>query len=300
MQRLLEQNELVLAEAAVVERLRRGVDVTLHPRLVHAPLIYDAAGRRALEGIYREYIDIAMERGVPVLICTPTWRASFERVAEAGIPDTVNADAVGFLRRIRERQGRSRATVPIGGIVGCRNDCYLPEEGLSAAESERFHAWQIDRLANAGVDFLIAQTLPNVAEAVGIARAMACTGTPWVISFVIDRRGCVLDGTPLLDAVRSIDDAVSAPPLGYMVNCAHPSFLCADDQPGALFDRLIGYLANASALDHHDLNGAGELQADDIAEWGEQMLALNRKHGVKVLGGCCGTGPAHLEYLAAH
>jgi methionine synthase I (cobalamin-dependent) len=24
---------------------------------------------------------------------------------------------------------------------------------------------------------------------------------------------------------------------------------------------------------------------------------LNRRHDIKILGGCCGTGPAHLNYL---
>jgi methionine synthase I (cobalamin-dependent) len=29
------------------------------------------------------------------------------------------------------------------------------------------------------------------------------------------------------------------------------------------------------------------------------MLALNREYGVKILGGCCGTGPDHLKCLVA-
>ncbi|MCP4628141.1 MAG: hypothetical protein GY850_32190, partial [bacterium] len=49
---------------------------------------------------------------------------------------------------------------------------YKPNEGLSVTESEKFHSWQIDELAQAGVDFLIAETLPSVEEAKGIARAM--------------------------------------------------------------------------------------------------------------------------------
>jgi len=27
------------------------------------------------------------------------------------------------------------------------------------------------------------------------------------------------------------------------------------------------------------------------------MVELNTKYGVKILGGCCGTGPAHLQYI---
>ena len=69
-------------------------------------------------------------------------------------------------------------------------------------------------------------------------------------------------------------------------------------QPVALFDRLVGYQANASSLDHCDLDGAAELATDDVADWGVQMLDLNRRFGLRILGGCCGTGPEHLRYLA--
>ena len=84
-----------------------------------------------------------------------------------------------------------------------------------------------------------------------------------------------------------------------MVNCAHPSFLCAATQPPRLFERLIGFQANASALDHCELDNASQLQEDDLTSWGDEMLALNRRFGVKILGGCCGTGVDHLRYLAA-
>jgi S-methylmethionine-dependent homocysteine/selenocysteine methylase len=144
---------------------------------------------------------------------------------------------------------------------------------------------------------LLAETLPNVDEAIGIARAMAATNVPYLISFVISRDGRVLDGTPLLDAIRRVDEAVDRKPLGFMVNCAYPTFLCADQQPAELFERLIGYQANASSLDHCDLDGADELQAESVADWGAEMLRLNRQFGLKILGGCCGTNADYLRYL---
>jgi S-methylmethionine-dependent homocysteine/selenocysteine methylase len=137
-----------------------------------------------------------------------------------------------------------------------------------------------------------------VEEAIGIANAMAATGRPFVISFVIDRHGRVLDGSKLEAAIVQVDAAAERRPLGFMVNCAHPSFLCASSQPSSVFDRLIGYQANASALDHADLDGAPDLHEDDLAAWGREMLTLNRRYGVRIVGGCCGTGVEHLEFLA--
>jgi methionine synthase I (cobalamin-dependent) len=82
-----------------------------------------------------------------------------------------------------------------------------------------------------------------------------------------------------------------------MLNCSYPSFLKAEEQPDTVISRLIGYQANASSLDHSDLDEAGELHADDISDWGERMIELNRRFGLKILGGCCGTRLEHLRYI---
>jgi len=297
MQKLLDDNGLVLMEAAIVERLRRSGDVELHPVLVNAPLIYDDRGREAMRDIYQGYIDIASDAKLPFLMCTPTWRTNRQRVADTGIDEAINIDAVHFLRRLCESQREGRENIRIGGLIGCRNDCYQPQQALTAAEAKTFHAWQIGQLKEGGVDFIIAETLPAVGEAIGIALAAENAGLPYFISFVISRDGRVLDGTPLAEAIERVDAAATRRPLGYMVNCAYPSFLCAAEQPPALFGRLNGYLANASSLDHCDLDGAAELKGESVSDWGEAMFDLHRNYGVKILGGCCGTGAEHLRYL---
>ena len=285
-------------EASIVESLRRSEGIDLHPTLVNAPLIYEETGKRALNKLYQGYIDIAVEANTPFLMCTPTWRTNHDRVIETKINPAINIDAVKFLRALRESQAVGEDSIKIGGMIGCKNDCYRSEEGLPAQEAEEFHTWQLDQLKQGGVDFLIAETLPSVEEAVGIARAMENTGLPYFISFVISRDGLVLDGTDLDTAIRIIDTETKRQPLGFMVNCAYPSFLCAAAQPTGVFKRLVGYMANASSLDQCDLDGAEDLHQESTSEWGELMLDLNRSHGVKILGGCCGTGEEHLRYIS--
>jgi len=284
-------------EAAIVEPLRRSSEVDLHPLLVNAPLIYEEAGRRALAKLYQNYIDIALEAKTPFLMCTPTWRANRERVSETGINPAVNIDAARFLQDIRESQKQGRENIKIGGLIGCKNDCYLPQEALSATQAEQFHTWQIEQLKQGGVDFIIAETLPGINEAIGIAKALENSGLPYFMSFVISRDGRVLDGTELYTAIKMIDANTGRQPLGFMVNCAYPSFLKAAAQPPELFKRLLGYLANASSRDHCDLDGSESLLMESVSDWGEMMLELNKVYGLKVLGGCCGTNKQHLKYL---
>ncbi len=295
-----EFNDLLLTEASVVDYLRRSGEATLHPRLEHAILLGSTAGREILAKRYREFIAVASKFDLPLLLCTPTWRANRERVAEADLNFNVNALAVRFLKYLRAECDSLSTKIFIGGMIGCKNDCYKPEQALSDNDALDFHLWQVKQLADADADFLIGTSLPSISEALGLAVAMADTPLFYIISFIINAGGCLLDGTPLEEAIREIDSLQSRTPLGYMINCAHPSFLKPERLPKEVMARIIGFQGNASSLDHATLDNSPTLQADDLAAWGELMLDLNRHHGVKILGGCCGTGPQHLRYLAEH
>ncbi len=74
-QTILDDNDCVLAEAAVIETLRRSGNVELHPRLENALLIYEEAGKEALTVLYNNFIDVARKADIPIMISTPTWRA---------------------------------------------------------------------------------------------------------------------------------------------------------------------------------------------------------------------------------
>jgi homocysteine S-methyltransferase len=296
-QKILDGHNFILTEAAVIEPLRRSKDIDLHPHLENALLIYDEAGKKALTLLYHTFIDIARKAGVPIIICTPTWRANQVRLSAANITKKLNEDAVEFIKQLKNGWGLWAENIIIGGLIGCKNDCYKPDEGLLETEAEVFHFRQISELAKAGVDFILAATLPALPEAIGIARAMAKTDTPYIISFVINNKGRILDGNSLESSFRIIDSICSRPPIGYMINCSYPSFLDVHKQPRSVLSRLIGYQANASSYDHSQLDGAEALQANSIEDWGKLMIELNRKYDIKILGGCCGTSHRHLQYI---
>lgn len=296
MRDLLDNHRFILAEAAVVERLRRNKRIELDRSLVHTPLIYSREGRAELQRVYEEYLGIAEINERPILICTPTWRANRERVEASNYSPSINVEAAHFLKAVVAEQSR-KVPVRIGGLIGCKNDCYLPQEGLSLDEASEFHKWQVNQLASAGVNFLIAVTLPAVEEAAGISLAMEATGLPYIISFVIGPDGNVLDGTSVQKAIEYVDAKTTKTPLGYFINCSYPSFLKPASWSENVFERLIGIQANASSLSHDELDGSPELRSESVEEWGSLMAELNRDFGLKVLGGCCGTDRKHLEYL---
>jgi S-methylmethionine-dependent homocysteine/selenocysteine methylase len=300
LRRWLVEEPLLLTEAAVIEHLSRQESIVLDPLLANATLMYDPAGRGAMEALYEGFIEVARIAQVPFLMATPTWRASKARLTRAGERRPVNSDAVRFLAGIRDRQGPFASRILVGGLVGSAGDAYRPEEAPAAEKAAAIHDAQIRELAEAGADYLLAATIPAVSEAEGIARSMGECGLPYLISFVIRRDGSLLDGTSLEEAMRKVDRvAGSTAPTGFMVNCAYPTFL-PPGTDGGCWKRLVGFQANGSSMDQGDLDGSEATRMDPVEDWVDQMARLHRHRGVRILGGCCGTTKRHLRGLIEH
>ncbi len=295
----------LLTEGAVIERLRRDPLLPLHPRLLDTGLLFEAEGPNALRRIFREYLHVGYHHDLPMLIFTPTWRGNPERVAEAGLPgvEDVSEEAFRLLDQVRDGYGAYAKNIFIGGLMGCRGDAYNPAEALSEEEAYAFHGGQARALAATGVDFLIASTLPACSEARGIARAMAGQGLPFLLSFVVRPTGHLLDGTPLEEAVRGIDDAAERAPAGFLINCVHPSvYEAAMNEAGSrdpmIGARVLGLQANTSAKSPEELDGASQLKCEDPELFATRMMHLRLEFGTRVLGGCCGTDARHIFALA--
>jgi homocysteine S-methyltransferase len=294
---VLARSAVVIAEGAVIERLRRNPECRLDEHVAHAAFPYSAGPARILAGIYREYLDIGKQYGLPMLCFSPTWRANPERLRAAGLAGDVNAGGVAFVRRLLS----GRVNVFTGGLMGCYGDAYIPEQALSAAEAARFHAFQANALARAGCDFLCAATMPAASEALGIAAAMARTGAPYMVSFIVTPDGALLDGTPMAEAIACIDRSVSPAPLGYLVNCVHPSIMAAalERCDPASRSRILGLQANTSSKSPRQLEGLPDLETEDPESFADAMAELHSRFGLRILGGCCGTDASHIRSLAA-
>lgn len=303
-QELLSASPVILGEGAVIERLRRSVGVRLDEHVVNSALIYQEVGRSALETICRQYLDIGQHYNMPLLLSTPTWRAGKERIAAAGMAGRdLNGDNFRFLADLRDTYGYYAQKVVICGLMSCRGDAYKPEEAMTEREAATFHSWQAEALATAGADILLASTLPALSEAIGLARAQAATGLPYLISFVARPEGTLLDGTPLKDAITAIDAVVTPRPLAYLINCTHASvfrkaMLHESNSSPLIRERVIGLLANTAALSPEELDASAELVEEEPELFGKSVAALHRELDMKVLGGCCGTDNRHIECLA--
>lgn len=294
----------VLTDGGIETRIMFETSIKMDPDVQVASLVNDPDGREALRDIHLGYIGAAKSFGLPVILGTPTFRASPRYAAKARgrVKDTagLNRDAAALMLEIRDEAGYE--PVCIAGVIGPSGDAYLPEQALTGEDAVRYHREQAEALAAAGVDFLFAPTFPSVGEAEGACVAMAATGLPHVISYVLGPDGKVLDGTSLADAVRRIDSNPTARPLYHSLSCIHPvaageaiaTFRAEADDAG----RLVEFKANGSPLRTDELIQLDHPAGDDPKPFAEEMIALFDPDGLRILGGCCGTRETHMRALA--
>ena len=233
------------------------------------------------------------------VITTDTFRTTARTLRHAGI-DPVRAaelDALAVQLAIDARTEAGRPEALIAGSMAPLEDCYLPTFETPPEVALAEHRAQAGNLAAAGVDLIMVETMPTVAEAEIALRAAVETARPATVGFVCampDRGQPVrlLSGETLHDAVARVSPLA---PAAIFVNCAAPPVITAALRELRELTTLpIGAYANVGHGDDErgwSPHGAitGERYAAHAADW----IAL----GARVVGGCCGTHPAHTAAL---
>lgn len=175
--------------------------------------------------------------------------------------------------------------------LGPQGDCYDPEKSpTSVREAADFHGTQIAEAALLEPEAIWVETVNTIQEAIGIAQAAKQYKAPCVISFVLNRKGELLSGETLKDAIRAVDSATHNHPLGYSLNCCPIEALePALRSLGKHSQRVIGAYPNASSLDQRELEKNNQIVTVRDAEHTAAYLShLAHAFGLRIIGGCCG------------
>ncbi len=271
------------------------------PEFAAFVLLDDPRGRDGLRAYYREYLTLAQEFDVGVVLDTPTWRASRDWGERLGYsPEQlarINREAVGLLDELRPEA----PAVVVSGCVGPRADAHVPEERMTAVQAEAYHGPQVQALSDAGADLVTALTLGYAEEAVGIVRAAVSAGIPVAIAFTVETDGGLPGRQSLPEAIADVDARTDSAAAYFMINCAHPThFAAVLTSGGPEMRRIRGLKANASARSHAELDESDELDEGDPLELAERYRELiDRLPALTVLGGCCGTDRRHHAAICA-
>ena len=277
---------LILDGATGTELERRGVPASLPLWSAHALL-------RAPEVVRAIHSDYA-EAGADILTAN-TFRTQRRTLARAGMADRSEELTHLAVQLAREGAG-GRGDVWVAGSAPPLEDCYRPDRVPGDVDLEREHDAHARTLATAGVDLILVETMNTVREARAAARAARATGLPFFVSFVCGADGRLLSGETLAEALDALG---RESPACLLVNCLPPSAV-ANCLP-ALRGAGGGFGSGSGAVFGVYAN-LGEPRPSGRSEYcSPKEFAVHAATwcaaGARIIGGCCGSEPAHIRAL---
>jgi betaine-homocysteine S-methyltransferase len=213
--------------------------------------------------------------------------------------------------KIAKSVARRTGTLFAGDL--CNTNIYDPGSKAAVKEVERIFAEQVGWAVDAGVDYVVAETISWGGEALlALAAIQKHSKVPAVVTLAMHREDLTRDGMTPVEACQRLEDAgaqvvginchrgpatimpmmreirakvschVAALPVPYRTTPAQPSFM-------SLTDPCCGDArAFPVGLDPFVCT------RQEIFDFGREAFAL----GINYLGVCCGAGPHHIRALA--
>ncbi|HEX7541227.1 MAG TPA: homocysteine S-methyltransferase family protein, partial [Anaerolineales bacterium] len=256
----------------------------------------------AVEKVHRSFLDVGVD-----VIETDTFRANRLTMAEYGLGNRVieiNQTAASLARRIADeiaaKTGQPRF---VAGSIG-------PSGKLPSASDPELSNVPFDELADifreqalgliqGGVDLLLIETSQDILEVkaaiTGIQIAFEETGTflPIQAQVTLDVTGRMLLGTDMVAAL-TILEGMPIDVIG--LNCSTgPEYMREPIRIlGEQSTLPVSCIPNAGLPLNVDGQAVYPLEPEPFAN---ALLEFVEKNKISIVGGCCGTTPAHLKLL---
>lgn len=300
--RLTKRETILLDGALGTELVRRGVRWRKHGLLTDAP---------AVRQLHEEYLvagaDVlrtnSFQLNPRVYLNVFRNRNHMRRIGAPGLEDLTPKllrASVQLAREARAKVGLEDR-VAIAGVLSPLEHCYRPDLAPSEDKARPEHDAIARIFAGEGVDFLLLESMSTIGEAKAALAAGRAVGLPVWVSFVLGPEGDLLSREPLERAVAEMEGGGAE---AVLVNCTPPENIT----------QALGKMKEFCSLPYGGFAHIGRFsppswkfeffpQFIETDQWLPERYASEAKHwctyGANILGGCCGTSPAHIAALRA-
>ncbi len=250
-----------------------------------------------IEAIHRDYLAAGAE-----LIETNTFGANAFRLTAHGLADkarTIARQGVKVARNAREIVG---TTAFVAGSMGPLGRPLEPFGHIAVADAEKAFRAQAEGLLEGGLDVFVLETFQDLSEILAALRAIksVTAEVPVIAQMTFGLDGKTRYGHSPSLVVRALKQA-GADVVG--VNCGvgpQPLLEVIEDVLAAAEGTPVSAMPNAGLPQFVEGRYVYLASPQYFAEFAARAIEL----GVKLVGGCCGTTPAHVkamrERLASH
>jgi 5-methyltetrahydrofolate--homocysteine methyltransferase len=292
-QKLINRPGVIIADGAMGTMLQ---DAGLMPG--DPPMLWNVDQPGGVRSVHRAYL----EAGARVLL-TNTFNGNRFRLAGHGLEgrgDELNRAGAQILRaEIDDFLAKAGPGIPepvVAGDIGPSGEIMAPLGKLSFEDAAKAFARQAASLIAGGADVIWIETMADMEEVraalEGTRRASA--DVPVIVTMTFDTHGRTMMGVkPEIAATRLVEWGVAA--LGGNCGNGPDEMLGAIAKmhaavPGALL------VAKSNAGMPEFVDGATVYRASP--ELMAQSALQLRDAGARIIGGCCGTTPAHIAAMA--
>ncbi len=254
------------------------------------PQLWNATRPDAIRALHQAFVDAGAD-----ILLTNSFGGNRRCLALHGLEGRtreLNRLAAENARAVARGAGRR---VVVAGSLGPTGDLLAPLGPLTEDEAVAVFVEQIEGLRDGGVDVVWIETMSAPEEIRAAARAAGRLGTPYTATASFDTAGKTMMGLAPA-AFAELVGGFDPPPLAFGANCgvgAADLIVSILAMSEARPDAVLIAKANAGLPQWHGAHihyaGSPELMA--------AYAGLAVDAGARIIGGCCGTKPAHLAAM---
>lgn len=229
-----------------------------------------------LAAIHRDYVTAGAD-----IVTANTFRMHRRSLSRlAPVPQDAVAQSVAV--------ARAACSQFVVGSIGPLEDCYQPDLTPTDHELAQEHSLAAERLSDACVDGILLETMPTYREAAAALAACRRVGMTTLVSLWPSKEATLGDGVLLAEAARRLADSGAT---AVLINCVP-----AEDVSSLLSEIRgsssgIGAYANTGRLVNDKWHPTAAASPQAYGQFASQWAA----EGACLVGGCCGTAPAHIR-----
>ena len=234
-------------------------------------------------------IHAAYVRAGAEVIETNTFGANALRLARQGFAEKLREINQAGVKLAR---AAGNPETLVAGAVGPLGVQLEPLGKLAREEAREYFRQQMEALADAGVDLILLETfghLPEVQQALLAAKAL---GLPVVAQMTVDDDGRTLDGTGAAECAVQLQ-AWGAEVIGLNCSVGPVAMLDALEKISRVTSRPLSAQPNAGLPRNVEGRNLYMVSPEYMADYARQFIAC----GAKLVGGCCGTTPEHIQWI---
>ncbi|MEW5718273.1 MAG: homocysteine S-methyltransferase family protein [Chloroflexota bacterium] len=286
LQTLLQKSQVVIADGAIGTMLQAAGLAS-----GESPVVWNVEYPDRVRAVYRGYLDAGTR-----LAIANTFTASRFHLAKRGAQarvDELNRAGVALLRAEAQAAG---VDALVAGDIGPSGELLAPMGALAFDDAVAGFAEQARALIDGGVDAIWIETMSDLEEVRAVFEGVrrVSKDIPILATMTFDTRGRTMMGVKPERAARALLDWGAVAIGG---NCGN-----GPEEILAVIQKMRAVAPNAILIAKSNAGKPEMVDGKTVFPATPEVMAQSaralRDAGARIIGGCCGTTPAHIRAMA--